>query len=346
MNRGTALRATWIGTCVLLVLGIALTGCTLQGAKPTADSTLPGGQNPTSVKVDIPKEIAKARAEVRKNPKNASAHQQLSVVLRWEDKTDEALQELKTAIKLDPKDASYHYDLGELYKTMGREKACFDEVAVGVELARKYWHGADATFIYSMYLAQRAEKAGRDKEAERYYEVSLAAYRAGEQVRNMSKSLREDVLKTSGDGLKRVQAKLQSDRPTFEWVHGQMPYLRFAKPDKSDALAAELKQVESDVIEGKISGDSAWHHMLAGKYEQAAQYENAVIEYTAATLLDRKNDMAWCNLGFKYLRQGRLEDAETALSKAGALGDAGSGQLASTVHKVLLVYQKNHNPPK
>jgi tetratricopeptide (TPR) repeat protein len=67
---------------------------------------------------------------VKLNPKSAMGHMDLGIVYADASRNSEALAEFKTAIALKPDDVNAHYRLGRLYRTMGKTaeaKAEFDK---------------------------------------------------------------------------------------------------------------------------------------------------------------------------------------------------------------------------
>ncbi len=62
------------------------------------------------------------RQIIRERPANADAHNILGVTIAAAGKTDEAVDSLKRAIKLNPKAASYHANLGEILRQAGKAR--------------------------------------------------------------------------------------------------------------------------------------------------------------------------------------------------------------------------------
>jgi len=87
---------------------------------------------------------------VRIDPKLALAHLDLGILMDDAGRKDDALRELKIAEKLTPDDQSVHYRLGRFYKAMGKK----DEAKVEFDKTRNLQKAADDTVFKKLHEAQ------------------------------------------------------------------------------------------------------------------------------------------------------------------------------------------------
>jgi len=65
---------------------------------------------------DLDAAIKECQEAIRLDPKYAQAHKNLGRLWAEENKLDEAIKEFKAAIQLDPKEAEAHYNLGLVWE--------------------------------------------------------------------------------------------------------------------------------------------------------------------------------------------------------------------------------------
>jgi tetratricopeptide (TPR) repeat protein len=87
---------------------------------------------------------------VRIDPKLALAHLDLGILMDDAGHKDDALRELKIAERLTPDDQSVHYRLGRFYKAMGKK----DEAKVEFDKTRNLQKAADDTVFKKLHEAQ------------------------------------------------------------------------------------------------------------------------------------------------------------------------------------------------
>jgi predicted negative regulator of RcsB-dependent stress response len=81
--------------------------------------------------------IAEYKTAIRLDPQDASAHANLGNVLSDLKRSDEALAEYKTAIRLDPQDAGAHANLGNVLSDLGRRDEAMAEYKTAIMLDPK-----------------------------------------------------------------------------------------------------------------------------------------------------------------------------------------------------------------
>jgi len=213
--------------------------------------------------------------------------------------------------------------------------ACFVKAAAIADKAKQDKEWAP---IYTLEAARLFEQKGRGAEAQRWYEMALArlsAYRdkwtlRGMDRRNGTGDFGEVLERCAWEGLKRVRPKLAKDRPTGQWVQRQLPFLQF--PDSVSDKGAEAKAAtKQDRALRSGAGNAVAHSLLGTHLLGAGEPEKATVELLAATVLDPNEPIAWDNLGWAYLMQGRMPEAAAALRVGGKLGDGSSTELANRI---------------
>jgi Flp pilus assembly protein TadD len=107
------------------------------------------------------------RYTLRVNPRAGMAHFKLAAVLRSEQRTDEAIIELRRAAKLLPTYVYAHTGAGELLATQGRFAAAANHFRKAIDLAPE---GAE----HHSNLANVLLRQGRPDAARRHLEIALA----------------------------------------------------------------------------------------------------------------------------------------------------------------------------
>lgn len=284
--------------------------------------------------------ISKVRSALSRDPRNADLHEQLGILLSRSNKA-RAISEVRIAIRLAPQQASYHASLGYLLAEAGKPEealSCF-RFAVDMLHRRNGSTGKEWLPIYGAEVARIYDTLGRDEDAEAWYERSLAwmfAYRtdwlaSGMDRRNKRNSFGKAFEADMSERLATIRDRNSRHRPSREWVSKRLPMLRF--PDRARGACENSKdagKLETSLRSGKASG-TALNIELGMDYLACGHVNEAVIQFLAAIEQDASNNIAWDELGWSYLIQGRLLKAAAAFSEADHLGSSGSGQLATMI---------------
>ena len=75
-------------------------------------------------------EIEDAKEEVRKNPDDALAHNNLGIAYGELGKHQEAIESYKQAIRIDPDFAMAHFNLGDAYLDLNRKSYALDQYKI------------------------------------------------------------------------------------------------------------------------------------------------------------------------------------------------------------------------
>ncbi|MDR3772517.1 MAG: tetratricopeptide repeat protein [Terracidiphilus sp.] len=95
---------------------------------------------------------------IRIDPKIASAHLDLGILYSDAGRKDDALRELKIAEKLTPGDQNVHYRLGRFYQSMGRK----DEAKAEFDKTRGLQKAADQSVFDKLHQAQAKGKPAEE----------------------------------------------------------------------------------------------------------------------------------------------------------------------------------------
>lgn len=282
-----------------------------------------GGGQQQEPSIDIQREIAQTRELLKKHPKDASLHEQLSILYSAIGDDKAALSEIKLAVKFEPSEPFYHNRLGNMYEELGKDSDAFQSYTTAARLARlgkgdnKEW----AT-DYSLNVGRLYQKKKQYFKAEQWYERSLSEFWAYRPEWRMTRTDHKEF--EQGDPkqveqfehalrnrLSSVKAQLTSDRPTPMWIKGRFPKLKLPPMEETGAsLWPSAKCAEAEIRKG--ASGAGLHYSLGTGYLHVGRTENAVIHLLAACVLDRKSVIAWDNLGWAYLVQGRFLEAAEA----------------------------------
>lgn len=171
--------------------------------------------------------------------------------------------------------------------------------------------------ICSMDIAMAYERKGDKVNAEIWHEntlAMLAAYRQEWIRSNMDKLFTDGqyskhIDSTSRKHLQKLYSELVKTRPNREWLLKEIPLLEIPIAKKQSARELkELEKLRNDLDSGKWQG-AHLHINLGVMYSDANKLNDAVVEYLTAIELDNKDSIAWDNLGWVYMLQGRLDRA-------------------------------------
>ena len=92
-------------------------------------------------------EIEDAREEVRRNPDDASAHNNLGIAYYYTGKYQEAIKSYKQALRIDPDDAGVHAILGLAYCDSGKYEEAIESYKQAIRINPDGGFGPGLTHI-------------------------------------------------------------------------------------------------------------------------------------------------------------------------------------------------------
>ncbi len=112
-------------------------------------------------------EISLWEYEVSLNPYDGKLHNDLGNAYLREGRVDEAIKELKEAIRLDPEHVDAYYNLGSLYASQGMAKEAFREFGFAIEIKPDHFKSHQNLGVLLM-------RSGRLEEAATEFRLALA----------------------------------------------------------------------------------------------------------------------------------------------------------------------------
>src|SRR6266851_515346 len=223
-----------------------------------------------------------ARAAVSASPRSAITHNVLGVVLDRSGRSNEALSEFNTALKLDPNLVSARNNLGRLLAEHGKTAEAIAEFerVLKIDPAHAQAHyNLGALYGDSGDFVKAAEHFARAREAEpNDPQLALAflnvAYRANRvDEANAAADLVERTVTSDGHALFTLATALARNQ---QYEHAARLY------SKVNDIEEFKHAIERD---GK---NANYHFLLVREYFRAGYWEGAIKEYGEASALDPK----------------------------------------------------------
>ena len=283
---------------------------------------------PALLRVELQRARARIEAagcELRLLPSYASAHNNLGVALKNQNKLDEAAFHYKEAIRLDPRAADAHNNLGAVYFAQSKLPEAEKEYEAALRLRPNYPEAHNNLGVILKRRDRTEEEIAHYREAIRLRPDFAEAYN------NLGYALLED-----GRMQEAVDCYVQSIRirPHYAEAHNNLAYiytemgklddaLRHCqeslrlRPDYADGFAnlgdlykqgkyqfsdEDIQRMQALLARPGISDEDAsvLHFTMAALTEKAKEYDAAFEHYRLGNLLRRR----------VWERQGRMFDAE------------------------------------
>jgi tetratricopeptide (TPR) repeat protein len=238
---------------------------------------------------------------VKKRPNKVRGYLSLGVAYKAIGQIDQAIQEYKTAIALQPDFADAHNNLGVAYKEMGKYDDAIAEykTALSIDPGLAMAHNN---------LGETLDKLGRIPEA--FVEIQKAAQLNPDDALihyNLGNIYRE-----AGQFDKAIQefktaSILNPDHFDAYNNLGLGYYIQGKLPEALLALKRAV-QIKPDYAEA--------HNNLGVVYKELNQYEKAIQEFQAAIRLKPDHVDSYYNLGNTYQSMGRIPEAAQAFEQA------------------------------
>jgi tetratricopeptide (TPR) repeat protein len=286
--------------------------------------------------------IKQVRNRLHHTPGSGALHFELAGLLKADGNISGYLDQMRSAVQLEPRNYIYRLSLAFTYQELGRKQLALGNYQAAARLSHEQSSSLRDPAIFNRAAAELLQELGRYAEAETTYERSLAQLSAaafgpdGVSTQDMDSS-RQAMLRQLGQ----VRGALAESRPTSSWVRANMPWVESDRPsDTGSAEEAEtrLKECERALQTGTIGG-ALPHYDLGVAYLTVGRLDEAVVELLAAIELEPDRKMAWDELGWAYLLQNRLPDAAQAFDKADKLGLPGSAYYANKVRLGIRQFQ-------
>jgi len=270
-------------------------------------------------------------AVVEKNPEHAIARAHLGTTLKAQGLYQQALEHYVYIAGYFAKSAVFHTDLGEVYYNLGRTDEAIAELASAIKIDAGYWrshfllsfaygdNGQLQEALEESRVASRLNPSFQNTEANLalsdYGKEGAAESRAaaGKEVASL-----ESTSFTLGmayrergfvkEALKEFQKALQ-DMPDTDRVHIEIGKIHAAEGDMPAAAEAFLKTLETNAENAEA------YRLLGCVYHEAGDLRGAALCYLQAFRLGSADVDTMNNLGVLLYQIGLKEDAERMFKK-------------------------------
>jgi tetratricopeptide (TPR) repeat protein len=220
--------------------------------------------------------IQEYRTAIALDPKFAQAHNNLGLAMYDKGEREEAIQEYRTAIRLDPKDAKAHVNLGNALYVKGDLEEAIQEFRTAIRLDPK---DAKAHSNLGSALAAKGER----EEAIQEFRTTIAL------------------------------------DPKFAQAHNNLGLAMYDKGEREEAIQEYRTAIRLDPKNAQA------HYNLGNALAAKGDLDGAIACYRKALDLNPKYAEAHCNLGHILRRQGHFDKAMACLRRGHELGSKRPG---------------------
>lgn len=268
---------------------------------------------------------------VASNPDHLMARIHLGTVLKTQGLYQQALEHYVYVSEDVSKSAVYHTDMGEVYYNLGRTEEAISELRTAIKLDADYWrshfllsfaygdNGNVQEALEESRIASRLNPSFQNTEAN----LALSKYEKGDpdDTTKMGKKDIPSLESTSftlgvayrergfnKEALKEF-AKALDEMPDRDRVYIEIGKIHLADKNYTNAMKALLQALESNPDYGEAYG------LLGCVYHLRGEYDHAAACYLQAFRLNTADTDAINNLGALLYQVGLHEDAERMFKK-------------------------------
>jgi tetratricopeptide (TPR) repeat protein len=255
--------------------------------------------------------LREAEELLKESAKLATTHYNLGNALHAKGRLDEAIEEYRAAIALDPKFAPVHYDLGNALHAKGRLDEAIEEYRAAIALDPKAASphnnlGAilcDVKHDYDGAIAHFHKAIALDPKSSRAHCNLGNALRAKGQL---------------DEAIQAYQTAIALDQKNAQ------PHLELGNAlIRKKQLDAAIREFRAAIaLNPKFAGA---HYNLGNALWKNGQLDEAIAEYHAAIKLNADHAEAHCNLGLVLRQRGDFIAALAALKQGHELGSRQKG---------------------
>ncbi len=242
-----------------------------------------------------------ARATLAGNPDSWVARDQLGLVLTFEGKLTEAIDEFHQALRANPKYGLLNYDLGCVLQSQGRIEEAVQQYQQAIE-----WQPDLARPRYNLGCILASQ--GKFAEAIEQYQDALRLEPYAFDVRNNL-----GIALASSGKLDEAIAQFQKAvelRPGFAEAHVNLGHALATQGNFTEAVQHYEEALRVD------TNNASAHYNLANLLAEYGRDDEAVSHYTAAARLAPNDARIQINLGNLFLKQARWDKAIAAYADA------------------------------
>ncbi len=265
---------------------------------------------------------------VGNNPDNYMARIHLGSVLKGRGLFQQALEHYLCACDKVSKSAVFHTDLGEIYYNLGRTDEAISELRAAIKLDADYWR---SHFLLSFAFGdvghyqealEESRIASRLNPSFQNTEANLALSDYGKDGGNPAAAKDIPSLESTSftlgtayrergyyrEALKELRKALR-DMPEKDRVHIEIGKVHLAEGDENKALVSFLRGL------GENQESAETYRLCGCVYHMQGDYDNAAICYLQAFRLNCADADSMNNLGVLLYQVGLLEEAERMFKK-------------------------------
>jgi tetratricopeptide (TPR) repeat protein len=263
--------------------------------------------------------LERVRRAIELDPDNASAHNNLAVVLEAKGQIDEAVAAYREAARLDPSSVGRRFTLARLLGRLGRDEEAAAELRSVLALAPDFGEGR-------IELARVLTRQGRPEEAELEYREALLADPRATPARWELVAVLERLGKK--DEARRELDTLLAAAPDFAPAQFKLGGVLAEAGDTAGAIERFRRAAELDPDMAEAHQNLAILYGRGGDFAAAARHQQRAVD------LGPESPEARLTLATALILGNQLQDARRALEEAAARHPS-DPRIADTLARVL-----------
>ena len=232
---------------------------------------------------------------VQKSPTKARGHNNLGIAYQDLGRSDEAIQEYKTALALEPNYAEAHNNLGSIYSKLERPDEAIQEFRTALTLKSD-----NAEAHYNLGIAY--QKLERFDEAIQEFRTALTLKPHDAEAHYNLGNVYKDLGRPE-EAIREYEAAVTLN-PNYAEAHNNLGNLYSIIQKHPDKAIQEYK-----IALALKPDDAEAHSNLGTAHKNLGQLDKAIQEYKTALALKPDYAGVHYNLGTVYKDLGRLEEA-------------------------------------